>query len=61
MTNKARIHLDPMTPVTFLERSARVFPDKTAVVYEDLRWTYREFSEQVGRMAGALLLSLIHI
>lgn len=55
MTNKARIHLDPMTPVTFLERSARVFPDKTAVVYEDLRWTYREFSEQVGRMAGALL------
>ena len=44
-----------MTPVSFLERSVRVFPDKTAVVYEDLRWTYSEFAEQVGRLAGALI------
>ncbi len=49
------IHLDPMTPVTFLERSVRVFPDKTAVVYGDIRWTYREFGQEVGRLAGALL------
>ncbi|NIP94413.1 MAG: AMP-binding protein, partial [Akkermansiaceae bacterium] len=54
MAQSTPIHLDPMTPVSYLERSVRVFPEKTAVVYEDLRWTYAEFAEQVGRLAGAL-------
>jgi fatty-acyl-CoA synthase len=45
---------DPLTPLAFLERSVRVFPDKTAVVYGPERWTYADFAERVGRFAGAL-------
>jgi len=48
------VSFDPLTPIAFLERSVRVFPNKTAVVYGDRRWTYAEFGERVGRFAGAL-------
>ena len=33
----------------------RVFPEQQAVVYGELRWSYRRFGEEVGRLAGALL------
>ncbi|MEE9608055.1 MAG: long-chain-fatty-acid--CoA ligase [Myxococcota bacterium] len=45
---------DPLTPLAFLERTVRVFPRKTAVVYGERRWSYAEFAERVGRFAGAL-------
>ncbi|MFQ5418552.1 MAG: AMP-binding protein [Myxococcota bacterium] len=45
---------DPLTPLVFLERTVRVFPDKTAVRYGDAGWSYREFADEVGRFAGAL-------
>ena len=45
---------DPLTPVVFLRRTARVFPERTAVVYGDLRWSYADLAREVGRMAGAL-------
>jgi fatty-acyl-CoA synthase len=50
-----RVHLDPMTPLGLLERTLRVFPERPAVVYGDLRWSYRRFAEEVGRLAGALV------
>ena len=43
-----------LTPVDFLSRSALVYPDKTAVVYNDQRFSYREFSERIYRLASAL-------
>ena len=43
-----------MTPVALLERTLRVFPDKTAVIYGGERWSYARFAEEVGRLAGAL-------
>ena len=43
-----------LTPVSFLRRSAAVFPDRVAVVQEDRRYTYREFDERVNRLASAL-------
>ncbi|MDH3497836.1 MAG: long-chain-fatty-acid--CoA ligase [Gemmatimonadota bacterium] len=46
---------EPLTPLAFLERTVRVFPNKTAVVYGGDRWTYAQFAERVGRFAGALL------
>jgi fatty-acyl-CoA synthase len=46
---------DPLTPLAFLERTVRVFPNKTAVVYGDRRWSYANFAERIGRFAGALL------
>ena len=45
---------DPLTPVVFLQRTLRVFPERTAVIHGNLRWTYRKFAQEVGRMAGAL-------
>ncbi|MFZ1918156.1 MAG: long-chain-fatty-acid--CoA ligase [Terriglobales bacterium] len=44
----------PLTPVRFLRYSAEQFPRKTAVVCQDLRFTYSEFADRVGRLAGAL-------
>lgn len=37
-----------------LERSARLCPDKVALVYEDQRITYREVNEQTDALASAL-------
>jgi fatty-acyl-CoA synthase len=44
----------PLTPVRFLRYSEQQFPRKTAVVCQDLRFTYAEFGDRVGRLAGAL-------
>ena len=35
-------------------RSARLWPDKTAVVYEQIRLTYHQLDERVNRLANAL-------
>src|SRR4051812_7688511 len=43
-----------LTPTAFLDRSARVFPERTAVVDGDRRFTYREFADRARRLAGAL-------
>ena len=53
MTRPA-VSRDPLTPLAFLERTLRVFPDKTAVVYGEQRWSYADFAERIGRFAGAL-------
>src|SRR5437764_7944382 len=44
----------PLTPISFLERSARVFPSKTAVVDHENRFTYREFQERARALASGL-------
>ena len=44
----------PLTPLSLLERTARVFPDKTATVHGSERRTFREFRLRVNRLAHAL-------
>jgi len=44
-----------LTPTAFLERSARVFPERVAVIDGDRRFTYREFAGRSRRLAGALV------
>jgi len=46
-----------MSPLSFLERSARVWPGKTAVIYGARRLTYRELAAEAQRVAGALRAS----
>ncbi len=48
------VFFDVLTPVLFLGRSASIYPDKTAVVYEDKRYTYQQFYNRVNRLASAL-------
>ena len=43
-----------MTPLSFLERTAGAFPDRTAVVDGDQRLTWAAFRERVRRLASAL-------
>jgi len=45
---------EPLTPTTFLHRSAQIFPDRVAVVEGALRYTYGEFLERSLKFAGAL-------
>ena len=44
----------PLTPQSFLRRSARVYPDKTAVIAGPRRTSYRELYERACRQANAL-------
>jgi len=46
-----------LTPLSFLQRSARVWPDKTAVIYGTRRLTYAEFAAETQRVARALRAS----
>ena len=46
-----------LSPLSFLERSARVWPDKVAVVYGKRRLTYRELAAEAKRVARALQAS----
>ena len=44
----------PLTPVSFLTRAAAFFPERTAVIHGDRRFTYAEFYARCRRLAGAL-------
>jgi fatty-acyl-CoA synthase len=43
-----------LTPLSFIKRSAFVYPNKTAIVHGDRSYTYKEFGERVNRLASAL-------
>eukprot|EP00752_Nemacystus_decipiens_P000764 g764.t1 len=44
----------PLSPISFLERAAGIYPNRTAVIHGDRRITYAQFLERVRRFAGAL-------
>ena len=45
----------PLTPLTFLERAATVFPDHTAIVHGSLRRSYAEFYARSRQLGSALM------
>ena len=47
-------NFQPLTPLTFLERTAAVFPDHPAILHGALRRTYAEFYARARRLASAL-------
>jgi fatty-acyl-CoA synthase len=50
----AETWITELTPLSFLQRSAGVYPDKTAIVHGASRWTYAEFARDAQRLARAL-------
>ncbi|WP_430913405.1 acyl-CoA synthetase [Methylobacterium sp. sgz302541] len=44
----------PLTPLLYLDRAARVFPEHTAIVHGALRRSYRDFYARSRRLASAL-------
>ena len=56
--NKYNINLDKceanyqaLTPIRFLQRSADVFPNRTAVIYRDRKYTWAEYSARCHKLA----------
>lgn len=61
MTDAYHHHLDrnpanyqPMTPLSFLERAAQVYPNHPAVIHGALRLSYQQFWRRSLRLASAL-------
>lgn len=48
------VNFESLSPLSFLQRSALAYPDKTAVVYNEQTFTYAEVHDRVKRLAGAL-------
>jgi len=44
----------PLTPITYLERAAAVFPNHVAIVHGKLKRNYRDFHTRTQRLASAL-------
>jgi fatty-acyl-CoA synthase len=47
-------NFQPLTPLSFLERAAAVFPQRTAIVHGARRWTYAAFYARARRLASML-------
>src|ERR1043166_9040835 len=52
--DKNAANFQPLTPLTFLERAASVFPGRPAVIHGQRRSTYAEFYARARRLASAL-------
>jgi fatty-acyl-CoA synthase len=44
----------PLSPIGFLRRSAAVYPQRTAIIHGNRRYTWREAEERCRRLASAL-------
>ena len=43
-----------LTPLDFVRRAIKIYPDRTAILHGDLKYTYRQWGERLWRMAHAL-------
>ncbi len=54
MENSAKVYRTELTPLSFLRRSATIYPEKIAVVHGKRRYTFKELAERVSRQASGL-------
>jgi fatty-acyl-CoA synthase len=47
-------NFQPLTPLSFLERAAEVYPDATAIIHGARSWNYRQFYSRARQLASAL-------
>lgn len=52
---KCAANFVPLTPLSHLRRAARVFGDRTALIYQDRHYTYADYHARVSRLASALV------
>jgi len=52
--DRSEANYQPLTPLSFLEWSEAVYPNKTAVIHSARSYTYREFGARCRRLASAL-------
>jgi fatty-acyl-CoA synthase len=53
--DKCEANFQPLTPLTFLKRAADVFPNRPAVVYQDRRYSWRQYADRCHALARALM------
>jgi fatty-acyl-CoA synthase len=53
--DKNEANFVPLSPLSFIERAAQVYPQRTAVIHGARRWTWRETFERSRRLASALV------
>lgn len=51
---KSQANYVPLSPITFLQRAAAVYPDRTSIVYERIRFTWKQTYDRCLRMASSL-------
>jgi fatty-acyl-CoA synthase len=52
--DKTAANYQPLSPLTFLDRAAKIFPDHCAIVHGSQRVTYETFYKRSRRLASAL-------
>ena len=56
---KTAANYQPLTPLTFLERTAAVYPERIAIIHGAARITYRQFYARARRLGSALAMRYI--
>ena len=51
---KCEANYVPLTPLSFLKRTAEVYPDRTSVIYGERRYTWAETYRRSKRLASGL-------
>ena len=52
---KVTANYTPLSPITFIERTASIFPDRASVIHGDTRYTWSETYARCRRLASALV------
>ena len=52
--DKCTANFVPLTPLSHLRRAARIYPDHEALVYGNIRTTYRNYHRRISQFASAL-------
>ena len=58
--NKRFSNFEPMSPISLFERSVKIFPNKIAIIYGNISYTYLEFWKRCLKLASALRKSEIN-
>ena len=53
--DKNAANFTPLSPLTFIERAAAVYPDRTAVIYGNIHRNWKETYDRCRRLASALV------
>ena len=53
--DKCQANHQPLTVLRFLDRAADVFPDRTAVIHGDIRYSWAEYADRCRRLGRALV------
>src|SRR5688500_7459039 len=58
--DKTAANYQPLTPLTFLKRSAAVYPERTAIIHGKAPISYLEFYRRSRQLASALVKAGVH-